>query len=214
MRSSSSFVAALAATALWAIAANANPLCTSPMEPSKGLLAKIDAAERSWTGSADAKAPLKSLLVSKAAVRWTCKNDANEQVCCRDIPLELVPVESSKTQCKVLVGFPYGELRIKRNNGSFKPRISWRLDPAMSPPAHMFGSAGILITPIGADPLPVDGDGMERCNYNHKVDTFRCKSNGKKTKAEHVANVYPNNQVDQLEFRCENIDPPILNADN
>jgi hypothetical protein len=111
-----------------------------------------------------------------------------------------------------LVTFPYHELKIQRDGGRFKPKISWKLDPQGVGPHH-FGSSGIEVLRPGSA-WPVETTGPEKCRYDGTQDSFRCKGNGKKYgRADHQANVYPEGHLDDAMYRCLDVDPLIHNVD-
>lgn len=196
----------LLALASQTFAQDPQAVCKSPITPS----ASFDMRTKSLPDRFKSIPELAPRLQLAASTLWTCEKGEDKKKCCENIPLTLL-LDQTGAVCAVV--FPYSKLAIKRDNGNFKPKISWVVAQASSSPTHVFGSAGIEIIPIVGSTPPVDTSGLEKCRYAGSSDNFRCKGNAKnKAQADHIANVYPVGHLDEPEFRCRNIDPTISNT--
>ena len=196
----------LLALATHALAQDPQAVCKSQITRSVSFVKQIKSLPDRFKSIPE----LAPRLELAASTLWTCQKGENERMCCENIPLTLL-LDQSGAVCAVV--FPYSKLEIRRDSGSFKPKISWVVAQASNPPTHIFGSAGIEIIPILGSTPPVDTSGLEKCRYDGSSDHFRCKGNGKnKAKADHIANVYPAGHLDDPNLRCGNIDPTISNT--
>lgn len=182
--------------------------CLSPAPSSvkKRVDAQLLKLRQGWKGDPNLLDTLEQRYRAAASQVWTCSK-STESTCC-SIPLKVESVESSPTGCKYTVTFPYGDLRLDRTGG-FIPTVVWYLDPTPTSPALLFGSKGIQVMKKPLKPLPVDS-----CQYDSgSLDRFKCTGTGKRFgKADHLANVYVSDHVDDPAWRCENLDPTITNT--
>lgn len=185
--------------------------CTQTIKPSQAYLRKVDVLVKKLKVDDKTKAEFKSRLLASADTAWVCtKSDA----CCTDIPLTVAQAQSSTTSCTVGVAFPYSELMIARDGGNYKPKISWKLKFDGVPPDYQFGSSGIKIDIMGGSFPPVHTQGNDKCKSGDTTDQYQCRGNGKKdAQAAHKANVYPKDHPNDPKYRCDNIDPLIVNVE-